>query len=280
MEINTILVPVDFSERSSNALEVAAILARKVQAKIIVLHMLGLREALITKDKSEEFMEAKFYMELTKKGFKTFLDKPYLKNLKVHQMVQNYKVFEEVNRIALEEEVDLIVMGSHGTHFRNGFFVGSHTEKVVRTSEVPVLVIKEKNPEFTVTKVVFACDFKVETIPVYQKALRLFRIWEPHIHLVYVNQPHVKFKNTQEVEEEMNTFMRIAHHGEVPHNLHLHTINDHTVEEGLFFFARNVGADLIGISTHGRRGLAHFFQGSIGEDVANHANLPVLTFKM
>ncbi|MEO1012670.1 MAG: universal stress protein, partial [Bacteroidota bacterium] len=148
MEINKILVPVDFSERSAHALEVAANLAKKGKGEIVVLHMLGLSEAILTKDQSKGFMEAKFYMELAKKGFASFLDKPYLKGLKVTQMVQNYKIFEEVNKVAHEQEVDLIVMGSHGTHFRNGFFVGSNTEKVVRTSDVPVLVIKVKRPDF------------------------------------------------------------------------------------------------------------------------------------
>lgn len=38
--------------------------------------------------------------------------------------------------------------------------------------------------------------------------------------------------------------------------------------------------DLIAMPTHGRKGLAHFFNGSIGEDVVNHSDLPVMTFKI
>ena len=41
-----------------------------------------------------------------------------------------------------------------------------------------------------------------------------------------------------------------------------------------------MNADLIGITTHGRRGLAHFFNSSISEDIANHADMPVVTFKV
>ena len=43
---------------------------------------------------------------------------------------------------------------------------------------------------------------------------------------------------------------------------------------------KNIGAELVAVSTHGRRGLAHFFEGSISEDIANHSTLPVMTFKM
>jgi nucleotide-binding universal stress UspA family protein len=41
-----------------------------------------------------------------------------------------------------------------------------------------------------------------------------------------------------------------------------------------------VQADLIGLSTHGRTGLAHFFTGSISEDLVNHTVRPVITFKI
>ena len=60
----------------------------------------------------------------------------------------------------------------------------------------------------------------------------------------------------------------------------LNIYNDTTVERGIMNFSKSIEADLIGISTHGRRGLAHFFNGSISEDLANHALRPVLTFKI
>ncbi len=44
--------------------------------------------------------------------------------------------------------------------------------------------------------------------------------------------------------------------------------------------AEHLHADLIGMSTHGRRGLSHFFNGSISEDLVNHALRPVITFKI
>ncbi|HAI20102.1 MAG TPA: universal stress protein, partial [Xanthomarina gelatinilytica] len=43
-------------------------------------------------------------------------------------------------------------------------------------------------------------------------------------------------------------------------------------------FSNVIGADLIAVATHGRKGIAHFFEGSISEDIANHSTLPVMTF--
>ena len=59
-----------------------------------------------------------------------------------------------------------------------------------------------------------------------------------------------------------------------------HIYNDANVEKGILNFAKSINADLIGMSTHGRKGLSHFFNGSISEDLVNHAKRPVVTFKI
>ena len=56
--------------------------------------------------------------------------------------------------------------------------------------------------------------------------------------------------------------------------------SDYSVERGVLNYCSSVGADLVGIPTHGRRGISHFFMGSIGEDLANHSSIPVITFKI
>lgn len=274
-----ILIPIDFSEYSENALEVAASIAKKFSAEMIVLHMLGLSESVFTKDESQEFMEAQYYLKLAKKRFNAFLDKPYLRDIKIFQTVQNYKDFKEINNIVKEQEIDLVVMGSHGTSGFSGFFVGSNTEKVVRTCDAPVLIIKKRIEDFKINEGVFACDFKVENIDAYNKAIKFFNKFGANVHLVYVNLPNQNFKSTAETKAEIDLFMSIVHHGDTPRYEKVVYLNDYSIEDGIFNYAKSINADIIVIPTHGRKGLVHFFKGSIGEDVANHASLPVLTIK-
>ena len=275
-----ILVPVDFSEHSGFALEVAAILARKYESEIIVLHMLGLSEAYLTKDETQEFAEARYYMKLAKTRFERFLDQAYLKELKLRQMVQNYKVFSEINQIAREQNVDLIVMGSHGTGGLSELFVGSNTEKVVRSSDIPVLVIKARRADFDPQKVIFATDFSLEGLHAYQRIRELVTEWGAQICMVSVNLPNERYRSTQERQEKANAFIEAAHGGILPENTSIRFVSDYTVEGGLYFVAGEFNADLIAIPTHGRSGLVHFFKGSLGEDLANHAKLPVISCKM
>ena len=52
------------------------------------------------------------------------------------------------------------------------------------------------------------------------------------------------------------------------------------IEEGILEFVRHNRIDMIAMGTHGYKGLTHFLNGSRAEDVANHANIPVLTIKV
>jgi nucleotide-binding universal stress UspA family protein len=275
-----ILVPVDFSEHSEYALEVAASLAKQKQAEIVVLHMMGLSEAVFTKDDSQEFMEAQFYMKLAKKRFTDFLDKPYLKGIKVSETVQNYKIFSEVNNVAKEQNVDLIVMGSHGAGGMSEIFVGSNTEKVVRSAEVPVLVIKNRIADFKMKKAVFGFDFSIENLSAYQKATQFLASLNVEVHVVYINRTGINFMSSSEIQEQINAFMRVAHHNDAPNHIQVRQRADYTIEGGIYNYTKEIHADTIVVATHGRSGLAHFFRGSISEDLANHASLPVITFRL
>ncbi|MGB5556156.1 MAG: universal stress protein [Flavobacteriaceae bacterium] len=275
-----ILVPIDFSEHSEYALEVAANMAKKKKSEILLLHMLGLSEAVLTKDESQEFAEAQYYMKLAKKRFGLFLNRPWLKGIKITEMVQNYKIFSEINNVAKEENIDLIIMGSHGTGGLSEIFVGSNTEKVVRSSEVPVLVIKKRIPDFRMEKAVFGFDFKVENVSAYRKAVQFLASMNVEVHVIYVNQPGINFMSSSQIQSQIDVFLGVAHHGNLPDYIRMNQVSDYTVETGVYNYAKKIKADTIAVTTHGRSGLAHFFKGSIGEDMANHASLPVITFKI
>ena len=274
-----IIVPVDFSEYSEYALEVAAALAKKNKAEIVVLHMLEIAESLINSAGSLNYEEVLFFSKRAKNKFEHFLDKTYLKDIKVSDVVQYHKVFSEVNDTAINQGADLIVMGSHGASGMKEVFLGSNTEKVIRHSDVPVLVIKERIKDFNLKEVVFALDFKEESISSYQKAIQFFKQVDAKVTFLYINLPHDAFRSSDEIEERIRLFFQKAD-PEFTNYKDVVVRNDYTIEKGVLTFAAKMNTDLIAIPTHGRTGLAHFFMGSISEGLANHSQLPVITFKM
>ncbi|MTH31112.1 universal stress protein, partial [Myroides pelagicus] len=180
-----------------------------------------------------------------------------------------------VTKSAENNKVNLIVMGSHGVSGPKEYFVGSNTEKVVRNSNIPVLVIKDAVDSFNIDNFIFASDFSDGMVEPFKKALSFSRSMECKLHLLMVNTPN-NFKPTHVAEEIVNNFLDSI----TEQDFDLSTYNDMTIEKGIINFSKKHGADLIGIATHGRTGLAHFFNGSISEDLVNHSATSVITFKI
>lgn len=274
-----IIVPIDFSEHSEYALKTAAKLAKKYDAELLALHMLEMSDIMLSASDGLQGQKAVFFLQLAEKKFNDFLKKDYLEDVSVIPIIKHFKVFSEVNDVALKNDADLIVMGSHGTSGLKELFVGSNTERVVRNADIPVLVVKNNVMNVGFDVVTFACDFSEENIESYLKAVKLFDKMNSKVYMVYVNLPNDKFKSSLEIEKSVVNFFTKAD-GNLKKMKDVHYVSDYSVEEGVLTFSNKIGADLIAVPTHGRKGLSHFFEGSVGEDVANHSTLPVITFKI
>jgi len=277
--IQKILLPTDFSVQAENALRVAADIARRHNAEINLLHMLELPMQLVDNvygGSKSELPEAIFFMKLAHQKFQKMMSSPFLEGIKVIETAEFDGAFEGIMEYANKYKADMIVMGSHGVNGLQEFFIGSNTEKVVRNSDIPVLVIKNKHESFEVHNFVYALDFQAENHNAFKQAIAFAKANNVTLHTLYVNTPG-DFRSTHDVEATMKKFM--DEEGTVE-NYTLNIYNDSTVERGILHFSEMVNAGLIGIATHGRKGLAHFLNGSLSEGLVNHANRPVITFKI
>lgn len=271
-----ILVPTDFSNQAENALKVAAQLAKKHNSEIHLLHVLEIPMHQIDALSSyNNLPEAVYFMKLAHQQFEELKAKPYLKDLVIYEHVELHEIFKGVFQACKKQNIDLVVMGSNGSTGFKELLIGSNTEKVVRTSEKPVLVIKNECKTFKVNDFVFASDFKDESKIPYKKAVIFAEALGAKMHLLMVNTPS-KFITSANATDRMNNFAKDFDFSKYTTNIY----NDLSIEKGIMNFSQSIGADLIGMSTHGRQGISHFFNGSISEDLVNHAKRPVITFKI
>ncbi len=278
-----ILVPTDFSDHAEYALKVAAQIARKNNGEIYLLHMLELPNHISDDGIGESnavgssagIPEVMFFMKKARERFAEVAAAPYLEGITVVEALQFDKAFEGIITHSKKHDIDLIVMGSHGASGFREMFIGSNTEKVVRTSDIPVLVIKKEEGEFKPEKFVFASDFSKEIKKPFAKVVDFANSFDINLHLVFINTPN-DFKSTHAAEKLIHNFAAEFN----INNYSTHIYNDINVEKGILHFANSVNADLIGMCTHGRKGLAHFFNGSVSEDLVNHSVRPVVTFRI
>ena len=167
-----ILVPTDFSEHAEDALKVASQIAKKNNSEIIILHMLELpsqmNDAVLG---GASIPETMLFMKKANEMLDQVSSRPYLDGISITEIVKIDKPIHGITQVSKEYEIDLIVMGSHGSSGIEELLIGSNTEKVVRNSEIPVLVIKKEDANFSVSKFVFASDFSEEIKPSFTKVL-------------------------------------------------------------------------------------------------------------
>ncbi len=272
--MKNIIIPVDFSEYSENALKAGAQLAKKFDAQLHVLHMLELSDSIISSSSSGRENEMLFLLQLAQKKFGPFLEKDYLNDVKVEAIVKHHKVYAEVNALASDLKADLIIMGSRGKSRESGLFgTGSNTARMVRNSETPVLVVKD-GEDLAFAKAVIATDLSLESIPAYIKAKETFEMMGCEYETVYINRPDSSFLSDSDFEERVEEF---AHSGGTAH---VRNINDYSIEAGVLSYVDKKNINLIAVSTHARKGADYFFNGSISESIANHSNVPVLSFRL
>jgi len=266
MSIRTILVPYDFSDCATDALRVAAKIARQTGAVIEVVHLYEQMTDFHTENQKlreeiEERLEAVPHLPFLK-GIE--LKKFMLRQLSLTEMFKNERLLT----------ADLIVMGTHGATGLRGI-VGSNTQRIVRQAPMPVLVVKHHIEDLELKDVVFASNFSPADIEKFEAFLPLLDIFNPSIHLVKVNTPRV-FERSEDSNKAIDNFLQ-------RHPLKKYTAtiyNDLSIEEGILNFAKGIDADMIAMATHGRTGFFQVVNGSLTEDIVNHTNFPVLSVKL
>ncbi|RKS99136.1 universal stress protein [Flavobacterium sp. 123] len=271
-----ILVPTDFSTYAENALKAAAQIAKKNNSELFLLHMLELPSQMSdTITEGNSIPEVMFFIEKAREMLESIKERPYLNGIIVNESVLFESAFKGIIEFSKKNDIDLIIMGSRGLSGFEEILIGSNTEKVVRHSEIPVLVIKKDTVEFKAENIVFASDFSKEAKKPFKKLLKFAQIFDSTLNLVMICTPS-SFKTTLVAEKFISDFAA---------NFDLkkftsHIYNDANIEKGVINFSNSINADLIVMCTHNRTALSHFFNGSISEDLVNHSNKPVIAFKV
>ncbi len=273
-----ILVPIDFSEKSEFASKMAARIAKKSNCVVYLLHLIELPTGIIDRNASTNFSipESMLYLRKVRERILEFKQRFFSKKTQVHYIIKLQTPYEGILKYADKIKADLIIMGSKGHSEFEEILIGSNTEKVVRTSKAPVLVVKKDKKKFRLRNLVFASSFKNEDKKeVFRKFLDFANHFKSEIHLLKVNTPS-RFESTQESTKKVKLFIKEFDLPEYSINIY----NDASIEKGILNFSKDINADLIALSTHGRSGLSHLFSASVTKTLSKKALKPILTIKV
>ena len=273
-----ILVPCDFSDPAVQAFKMAVEIANQNNGEVILLNVIELpvmHESVLMPTLSFEEAFIKDLRGHAEKNFNKMKEKWAKEGPKVSSFVEFGGTTTAIRDFVKAKKVDLILMGTHGASGVKEFFIGSNTEKIVRTSGVPVIAIKKQIKLSSIKNIVFPTTGEISHEEIITEVKALQNFFKATLHVLYVNTPS-SFKRDIEIKPQLKAFAKRF----MLKDFTLNVWNDYSEEEGLKNFVLQTKADMIAMSTHGRRGLNHLMSGSIAEDAVNHINCPIWTYKI
>ncbi|HEX7090599.1 MAG TPA: universal stress protein [Longimicrobiales bacterium] len=294
-----IMVPLDGSVFSEQALPLARQLARKARAELHLVHVhLPVQPAphaqgfAVYDGQLEEEARAREAEYLASLANRT----AELAGVVVRRALLEGPVAPALSRYAEEEGVGLVVMTTHGRGGLSRAWLGSVADALVREATIPVLLLRprrdgmaEEEPrEFR--RILIPLDGSPLAEQILEPAIELGRLADAEYTLLQVVvPPFVLMPPTSAVVLEPDAEGGVGPHGtdqyladvaarlrEVGHRVKAVVETYPNAAQAVLDYARENAIDLIAMSTHGRTGFSRVALGSVSDKVLRGADVPVL----
>ena len=271
-----ILVPTDFSECAQWALDMACAMSQLYDGKIHIYHSADLPD-----DWELLPPEVKYRDELNKSvalGIKQKLEtlKSQCEEAGIPTEIHytGGEFVENIVEVLEKVDIDLIIMGSYGASGKKEWFIGSNTQKIIRSIHKKVLVIKNPVEHIKFKSLLFATSLHTDQKEAFRHLLNFLEpLGIEKVHVMSVDTSSFFTQPAFLMKEALQDFKKIAS----DYSCETHFYSDYSVESGIRHFADEFEIDLVAISNHQRHPLKRILFGSTVEMLINHSEIPVLT---
>ncbi len=257
--MNTVIVPVDFSETSLNAARYAAqLLTGHYGVNMILYHSYS---------KSSEGEKATAELGALKETL-----------LKDHVVKMEVLAHEEsdfvdgLEKAARHRRADLVIMGITGKSALAQVFFGSNTLKMAERKVCPVLIVPQDAVFKPLKNVMLTSDFKntVETTP--SAPIKDFLdVFNPQLHVVNVDKDHY-ISLTEDYEKEKQELKQLF----ADYKPEFYFMRLYDVDEAINLFAESRNIDLIIAIQKNHSFIGKLLSGSRTKTLSYHSKMPIL----
>ncbi len=267
-----ILVPIDFSGDSINALEHSILIANKIGASIRMIHVVK-KKNFETPFIINEFIS--IYSNSIEDFFKKIYEK-YKKKVKfgLDYKIREGKIFTEICNQAKYDDAFLIVMGTHGVSGFEEKILGSNAYKVVIDSPCPIITIRKKCAPVDPKVIVLPIDITKDTrkkVPFVAKYAALFNA-EVHVLGVAETKAESVKKKLTNYANQTETFLKSKNL-----NVKKSIITGGDMTSIIINYSNENNANLIAIMTEQPNPFA-LIMGLTAHNIVNESPIPVMSF--
>lgn len=293
LELNKILVSVDFSEFSDKAVEYALLLARAYKAELTLVHV------LTSFHKEDEETYQSMIEDMIKKrqarirqNFEIFLQKESGKDFQANfTVIQGNSVADALTNFLQSNPFDLLLMGTHGRSGLKHFVPGSVAEKMTRTCPIPLLTVHRSVTEYRLKRILVPVDFSSycrDALAVAGSLAETFSARLIFLHAIEQEIPPYFFSGMSVEkplsEEGLHRLVLANLKDFVADIVGRKILADFVIREGvahqqIIEYVRDHPVDLLAIAPYGLSGLEYLLLGGTAEKVIRWVTCPVLTVR-
>lgn len=267
-----ILVAIDFSDCSINALEHAISIANKAEADIEMIFV-------IKPDSSRDmFTEGPQTLSvMVKDRFNELVNKYHhrMGKNKLSYLIKEGKVYSEIVKEADKKDIFLVMAGTHGSSGFEEFWMGSNANRIVSAIRKPVITIRGGvNIKRHLEKIILPLDSTPETrqkVPFTAYMAKIFDA-EMHILKVYTSKVQAMIRKVDSYSDQVVKHLEEEQVKYVISSVHADNLTDSTIE-----YALQVNANLISIMTEQETTAKNLLLGPYAQQMVNHSPIPVLS---
>lgn len=272
--MNKILIPTDFSETSTSAINYGIELAMAASAKVILLHVMSMpiittETQIVVPPLDEMKRECEGLMDKLKKEI----------TLKTNNAIEikcickiGFSV-DEINQYALDNAIDLIVIGMHGASYLSEKIIGSTTTALMQKSKCPILAVEAKVKFKPIEKILLATDYEeIDNRRTLLPLKELAHLFKSHIYILNV----LKEPASKPTINEAVAAVRLEHSlSDVNHSFHF--IQNDDVVSGINDYVTLHQVDLVVMIPRTHSILKNIFVQPHTKKMAFHSATSLLT---
>jgi len=278
-DYHSVLIPIDFSETSSNALNYGVKMAKLFNNKIVLINVISgsFMSSLFAKKEDEIMIRERIEQKL--QDFKNEILKLW-PEARVETLIKEGKPYRVINETANEMDCDTIVMGTNGAN-KVDRFAGSTTLRVIGDSEKPVIVIKEKRDNPEIKNLVLPIDLTKSSRQKVEWAIAMGQSYDATVHIIMELEKDALLK--RQIKASLNQVENLFRAKGVKFTSKLlddREYPDH-IGKDTIKYAEEINADLIMIMTQAESAkLSELFVGSYASQIIKSAQTtPVMCIK-
>lgn len=269
--MNNIIVGIDFSECSLNALRHAAQIAEKADCELIMVWVNRVANAndIIKNDQAliEYGAKQRFSNLVTQY-------EPCIGEGKVKYLIRNGRVYEEMMNVCKEYNPMLLVVGSHGISGFQEKFIGSNAFRMALLLDIPTIIIREGiNISHTIENIVMPIDTTIETRQKMPLTVTLAKYFDATIHVVGIHTSDNE-NSRQVVNGYVNQVVKFIKSNGVKYIID--EVYNNNEADGVIEYAKKNNANLISIMDEQEKTAVNIFAGSFAQQIVNNSPYPVL----